>query len=64
MSTVKNRTNDTGARNAWRANVSRTLKRNAATARCPKCGRKGALKRVGPWPTVTVCRWPGCGFER
>lgn len=57
--------NDTGAHNRWRANIARTLTRNAETTRCPKCGRKGALVRNrDAWPFVTVCRWRDCDYER
>ena len=31
----------------------------------PRCGRTGALPSMrSPDGTITICRWPDCGYER
>ena len=54
-----------GSRNRWRSNLSRAMKRRALHARCPRCGRKNALKRVriDAASSMRVCRWADCRFE-
>ena len=54
-----------GAKDRWRANLSDAMKRQALHARCPQCGRKGALRRIedGSGGSIRICRWPDCGYE-
>lgn len=46
-----------------RSQTSKAMRRMAASAQCPQCKRKSALKRVtdGDFRCVS-CRW--CGYER
>ena len=53
-------------RSQTRERIRDAAKRSAKSRQCPKCLRKGALKRdqdvhLG---SVTYCRWPDCGYER
>ena len=54
-----------GAKNRWKQNLSNAMKRHAAAAQCPRCGRKGALQRVrlDAASSMRVCRWADCRFE-
>lgn len=47
------------------ANTITAMQRSAENRRCPKCQRKSALRFVSnKLHFGSVCRWPGCGFER
>jgi ribosomal protein L37AE/L43A len=54
------------AQRRHRAATSKAMKHRAESRRCPKCGRRSALKRVrlDVYATMSVCRWPDCKYER
>ena len=43
--------------------ASKKMKELATIKRCPRCGRKYALKRADDGG-VTYCRYTDCGYER
>lgn len=61
------RSGDPGAKNRWRRAVGDATSRRMERTKCPKCGRKGALKTKiddygdGIGARVTWCRWRESG---
>lgn len=56
---------DAGQRRRQSDATSKAMKRSAAARQCPKCSRKGALKRIrdaAGFVAAVVCRW--CDYER
>ncbi len=58
---------DGGGQSTHSRNTSMAMRRMAKSNRCPKCGRKSALKTQHNFDfgyTLRYCRWNGCGYER
>ena len=46
------------------AETSKAMRRIAESRKCPKCGRRMALKHHSDeWSFGSYCRWEGCGYE-
>lgn len=45
-------------------NTVKAMERSASARRCPKCGRKSALKHHSDDMMYgSYCRWQDCGYE-